>query len=199
MELRQMDVMGGVKLADGRGLKISTGLDDHSRFCVCATLVPRATARPVCEALLTAMASHGIPEQLLADNPKVFTSRFNARRGEVLFDRLCRAQGIRHLLTAPHSPTTSGKVESLPQDDPPRLPGRMTRHWRDQNALSRRQHRSEPVCAASRPRGRRRGCPVTRPGLFSRAAADRVAANRLLTAGPSVSITKRHRYLRSAC
>lgn len=32
MELWQMDVMGGVKLADGRGLQIVTGLDDHSRF-----------------------------------------------------------------------------------------------------------------------------------------------------------------------
>ncbi len=51
MELWQMDVMGGVKLDGGRELKIVTGLDDHSRFCVSAMLVPRATARPVCEAL----------------------------------------------------------------------------------------------------------------------------------------------------
>ena len=29
----------------------------------------------------------------------------------VLFDRLCRENGIRHLLTAPRSPTTTGKVE----------------------------------------------------------------------------------------
>lgn len=32
MELWQMDVMGGVKLADGSEAKIVTGLDDHSRF-----------------------------------------------------------------------------------------------------------------------------------------------------------------------
>ncbi len=39
-----MDVMGGVRLADGGELKIVTGIDDHSRFCVCAKLTPRAPA-----------------------------------------------------------------------------------------------------------------------------------------------------------
>jgi transposase InsO family protein len=28
-----------------------------------------------------------------------------------LFDRICAENGIRHLLTAPRSPTTTGKVE----------------------------------------------------------------------------------------
>lgn len=41
----------------------------------------------------------------------MFTSRFGINRGEVLFDRICRENGIRHLLTAPNSPTTTGKVE----------------------------------------------------------------------------------------
>ena len=30
---------------------------------------------------------------------------------EVLFDRICRENGIEHLLTQPRSPTTTGKVE----------------------------------------------------------------------------------------
>jgi transposase InsO family protein len=111
MELWQMDVMGGVRLADGRELKLVTGIDDHSRFCVCARLTPRATARPVCEAFSAAMARHGTPEQVLTDNGKVFTARFGRDAGEVLFDRLCRENGVRHLLTAPRSPTTTGKVE----------------------------------------------------------------------------------------
>jgi len=111
MELWQMDVMGGVRLADGRELKIVTGIDDHSRFCVCAVLTPRATARPVCEAFLAAMRRHGVPEQVLTDNGKVFTARFGRGSGLVLFDRLCRENGVRHLLTAPRSPTTTGKVE----------------------------------------------------------------------------------------
>ncbi len=111
MELWQMDIMGGVKLADGSELKIVTGLDDHSRFCISALLVPRATARPVCEALAGALRRHGVPDQILTDNARVFTSRFGPSRGEVLFDRICRENGIRHLLTAPSSPTTTGKVE----------------------------------------------------------------------------------------
>ena len=48
MELWQMDVMGRVHLADGREMKVVTGIDDHSRFVVCAAVVARATARPVC-------------------------------------------------------------------------------------------------------------------------------------------------------
>ncbi len=111
MELWQMDIMGGVKLEDGSELKIITGLDDHSRFCVSALCVPRATARPVCEALALALRRYGVPDQILTDNGKVFTSRFGPSRGEVLFDRICRENGIRHLLTAPRSPTTTGKVE----------------------------------------------------------------------------------------
>ena len=31
--------------------------------------------------------------------------------GPVLFDRICAQNGIRHILTAPYSPTTTGKVE----------------------------------------------------------------------------------------
>jgi transposase InsO family protein len=111
MELWQMDVMGGVKLAAGGDLMIVTGLDDHSRFCVSAMLVPRATARPVCEALALAMRRHGVPEQILTDNGKVFTARFGPGKGQVLFDRICQENGIKHLLTAPRSPTTTGKVE----------------------------------------------------------------------------------------
>ena len=111
MELWQMDVMGGVKLEGGRELKIVTGIDDHSRYCVCAHLTPRATAKPVCEAFLAAMRRYGVPEQVLTDNGKVFTARFGRGSGMVLFDRLCRENGVRHLLTAPRSPTTTGKVE----------------------------------------------------------------------------------------
>jgi transposase InsO family protein len=111
MELWQMDVTAGVFLADGSSPSIVTGIDDHSRFCVCAKVVARATARPVCEALRAAMETHGVPEAILTDNGKVFTGRFGPGHGTVLFDRICAENGIRHLLTAPRSPTTTGKVE----------------------------------------------------------------------------------------
>jgi len=94
---------------------VVTGIDDHSRFMVCATVVARATAHPVCAALLATLGRHGVPEQVLTDNGKVFTGRFGPRgsTAEVMFDRICAENGIRHLLTAPRSPTTTGKVERL--------------------------------------------------------------------------------------
>lgn len=39
MELWQMDIVGGIMLSDGTELKCLTGVDDHSRFCVCAGLM----------------------------------------------------------------------------------------------------------------------------------------------------------------
>jgi transposase InsO family protein len=113
MQLWQMDVMGRVHLAGGQEVKIVTGIDDHSRFVVCAKAVAAATARPVCLALAEALGRHGIPEQILTDNGKVFTARFGRGPGPVMFDRICADNGIRHLLTAPYSPTTTGKVERL--------------------------------------------------------------------------------------
>ena len=114
MELWQMDVMGRVHLADGLEVKVVTGIDDHSRFVVCAKVVVRATARPVCQALAGALHRYGIPDQILTDiQGKVFTGRFGCGPGPVMFDRICADTGIRHLLTAPYSPTTTGKVERL--------------------------------------------------------------------------------------
>jgi len=111
MELWQMDVVGGVMLADGWKASIVSGIDDHSRFIISAHVVHRATARPVCDALAKAMRSFGVPQQVLTDNGKVFTGRFGPGTGEVFFDRICRENGIRHILTAPRSPTTTGKIE----------------------------------------------------------------------------------------
>ena len=111
MELWQMDVVGGVQLVDGWRASIVSGVDDHSRFVISARVVERATAQPVCDALAFAMRTFGVPREILTDNGKVFTGRFGPGTGEVLFDRICRENGIKHILTAPRSPTTTGKVE----------------------------------------------------------------------------------------
>ncbi|MEU4331202.1 DDE-type integrase/transposase/recombinase [Nonomuraea dietziae] len=89
MQLWQMDIVGGIMLADGTECKVVTGIDDHSRYCVTATVVARPTGRAVCLAFATAMRRYGIPDGLLTDNGKQFTARFG-RGGEVLFDRICR-------------------------------------------------------------------------------------------------------------
>jgi hypothetical protein len=87
MELWQMDIVGGLRLADGSEAKIVSGNDDHSRFVISAAVVARATARPVCEALEAAIERHGVPEAVLTDNGKVFTARFGPGPEPVLFDR----------------------------------------------------------------------------------------------------------------
>jgi transposase InsO family protein len=115
MQLWQMDVMGGVLLSDGSECKVVTGVDDHSRFCIAAGLVQRATSKAVCAVLAGSLARYGIPDEILTDNGKCFTGRFGPHPVEVLFDRICRENGISHRHTAPRSPTTTGKIERFHQ------------------------------------------------------------------------------------
>lgn len=116
MQLWQLDVTASLFLVDGSELKIVTGVDDHSRFCVIAKVVRRATTRAVCQAFVEAIRTYGVPEEVLTDNGKVFTGRFTRPMGvEVMFERICRENGITTLLTKPASPTTTGKIERLHQ------------------------------------------------------------------------------------
>ena len=110
MALWQLDIVGGAFLADGTEAKIVTGVDDHSRYCVIASVVTRATGRAVCLAFAAALQRFGVPGEVLSDNGKQFTDRFG-KGGEVLFDRICRDNGIKHRLTQPRTPTTTGKIE----------------------------------------------------------------------------------------
>jgi transposase InsO family protein len=119
MQLWQMDIVGGIRLVslvtgEVREAKVVTAVDDHSRYCVIAKVVERATGRAVCLALAEALARFGVPEEINTDNGKQFTDRFGrpgTRNGEVLFDKICRRNGITHRLTAPASPNQNGKVE----------------------------------------------------------------------------------------
>ncbi len=119
MQLWQMDIVGGIRLVSTltgelREAKVVTAVDDHSRYCVIAKVVERATGRAVCLALAEALARFGVPEEVNTDNGKQFTGRFGRHGtsgGEVLFDKICRRNGITHRLTAPASPNQNGKVE----------------------------------------------------------------------------------------
>ncbi len=116
MELWQLDIVGSVMMADGTEAKVITGVDDHSRFNVIARVVRRATGRAVCIAFVTAVQRYGLPDEVLTDNGKQFTGRFTTPRpGEVMFERICRENGIAAILTKPRTPTTTGKVERFHQ------------------------------------------------------------------------------------
>nr|WP_246111229.1 helix-turn-helix domain-containing protein [Terrabacter aerolatus] len=60
MQLWGIDIVGGIALVDEvtgvvREAKIVTGVDDHSRYCVMAAVVDRATGRAVCLAFAQAL------------------------------------------------------------------------------------------------------------------------------------------------
>jgi transposase InsO family protein len=112
MQLWQLDIVGGVPLSDGREAKLVTGIDDHSRFVVIAAVVAVPSGRAVCEAFAAAMRRYGVPFEVLTDNGKQFTGRhMRPQPVEVLFERVCRENGITQRRTKPRSPTTTGKIE----------------------------------------------------------------------------------------
>jgi transposase InsO family protein len=62
------------------------------------------------------MQRYGMPDEVLTDNGKQFTGRFTTPRpGEVIFERICRENGIAAILTKPRTPTTTGKVQRFHQ------------------------------------------------------------------------------------
>jgi hypothetical protein len=119
MQLWQLDLLGGVFLADGRECKLLTGLDDHSRLVVIATVLARPTGRGVCEAFATALGRYGVPSEALTDNGKQFIGRFTKPRpAEVLFEQLCRENAVTQLLLRGASPAGSPPAApALPRAD----------------------------------------------------------------------------------
>jgi len=71
----------------------------------------RERTNSVCDGFSSAMREYVVPLPVLTDNGKVFTGRFAQPPVEVLFDRICRENGVDHILTQPRSPTTTGKIE----------------------------------------------------------------------------------------
>ena len=55
MALWQLDLVGGIYLADGRECKLLSGIDDHSRFVVCAAVLAVPSGRAVADAFTAAM------------------------------------------------------------------------------------------------------------------------------------------------
>jgi transposase len=99
MQLWQIDIVGGVMLVDQasgvlREAKVVTGVDDHSRFCVIASVVERATGRAVCLALAAALARFGVPEEILTDIQAGWRGiRADSSAGG---DDRCRPAPVRH-------------------------------------------------------------------------------------------------------
>jgi transposase len=67
MALWQLDLVGGIYLADGRECKLLSGIDDHSRFVVCAAVLAVPSGRAVADAFTAAMRTYGVPSEVLTD------------------------------------------------------------------------------------------------------------------------------------
>ena len=82
-------------------------IDDCSRYCVGLTDLNNVTTNVVTHILDELGRVHGFPREILTDNGSVFGLRSKHSK----FDRWCRRRGIKHIRTAIHSPTTTGKIE----------------------------------------------------------------------------------------
>lgn len=128
MALWQMDIVGGMFLADGTEAKVVTGVDDHSRYCVIASVVARATGRAVCLAFARALREFGVPNEVLTDIQRqavhrpVRPSRRQRRRGAVRQD----LPPQRHFPPAdrPGLPEPEREGRAVPRHLPARLPRR---------------------------------------------------------------------------
>ncbi len=82
-------------------------VDDCSRYCLGLFDLNRVTTSVVTQILDELGEVHGYPREILTDNGSVFGLRSKHSK----FDRWCRRRGIKHIRTAIHSPTTTGKIE----------------------------------------------------------------------------------------
>lgn len=82
-------------------------IDDCSRYCIGLIDLNNVTTLVVTHILDELGGVHGFPREILTDNGGVFGLRSKHSK----FDRWCKNHGIKHIRTAIHSPTTTGKVE----------------------------------------------------------------------------------------
>jgi transposase InsO family protein len=84
-------------------------IDDCSRYSLALTRMNIASTEVIVNILDGLIKKHGKPREILSDNGSCFGGKSKHSK----FDRWCRRRGIKHIRTAIHSPTTSGKVERL--------------------------------------------------------------------------------------
>ena len=98
--------------------RTSTVIDDCSRYSIGLFAVNRVTTQVVTKISDDMIEKHGKPTQILSDNG----SAYGLKSKHSKFDRWCNRQGIQHIRSAVHSPTTCGKVERLFQTIKRELP-----------------------------------------------------------------------------
>jgi transposase-like protein len=82
-------------------------IDDCSRYCLGLFALNNISTKVITTILDKIILIHGKPREFLTDNGSVFGLRSRHSK----FDRWCNGGGIKHIRTAIHSPTTTGKIE----------------------------------------------------------------------------------------
>jgi len=82
-------------------------IDDCSRYCLGLFALNETSTIKIIFLLDKIIKIHGAPREILTDNGSVFGLRSKHSK----FDVWCRRRNIKHIRTAIHSPTTSGKIE----------------------------------------------------------------------------------------
>lgn len=82
-------------------------IDDCSRYCLGLFALNNISTAIITKILDDLITIYGKPREVLTDNGNVFGLRSKHSR----FDRWCNRRIIKHIRTAIHSPTTTGKIE----------------------------------------------------------------------------------------
>ena len=84
-------------------------LDDCSRYSLALVKMKSVTTSAVICVLNELIKIHGKPREILTDNG----SAYGGKNKHSKFDRWCNRNGIKHIRSTIHCPTTCGKVERL--------------------------------------------------------------------------------------
>lgn len=106
-QLWQTDLFTFVLKRQNRRVYLVAFLDDHSRFVVSYGLHASQSTALVLEVLRAAIASYGVPQEILTDNG----AQYVTWRGTSQFTKELERQGIRQIVAAPRRPQTLGKIE----------------------------------------------------------------------------------------
>lgn len=92
--------------------------DDCSRYCLGVYEIESLTTDAIIEILEELISIHGKPKQILTDNG----SEFGGTSKDSQFDKWCEREGIIHIRSGVHKPTTIGKVSAIQKTIDKELP-----------------------------------------------------------------------------
>lgn len=108
--------------------------DDCSRYCLGVYNIKDNTTEAMIMILEDCIKRHGKPKQILTDNGP----EFGGTSKDSEFDKWCEKQGIIHIRSGVHKPTTVGKLSAIQKTIEIELP-----HWNNDTELWRMMYNHE--------------------------------------------------------